>query len=428
MRVRPQLWLLLSALAVLVTWMYMHRVLLPWEHYFNVEAGPLKTALGDLYSPWFGSRALIQEGKNPYGPEVTHEIQSAFYGRDIAPVDGLGSRVPASRTIDEQRFAYPVYVAFLLAPTTRMSFEKVDTYAPFVLVVAVAGSVLLWMSFLRWHPSAMTAAAVTLFMLASPQIAQGLRIRQLGLLVGAMIALAAWLLCRDRLWAAGAMLALSTIKPQMSILAIAYVVLWSSADLARRWRLLASLCGTFCLLAGAGELILPGWPRDFLRGLVAYTRYNVLRTLLQVALGKTLGMAVGIALLAGLLVWGWMNRKLPADSSAFAYAMSIFLVLTTLVFPLIPPFNQVLLMLPTQMILRDWPRLPRTARAAFTACVSWPGITSLVMLASPPSTKSLAPLALLPIAPVVIFPVLLWVLLVANRHSISGVESAAKPA
>jgi len=267
--------------------------------------------------------------------------------------------------------------------------------------------------------------AVTWFVLASPQIAQGLRLRQIGLLVATMIALAVWLMTRNRLWLAGALLALATIKPQMSVLPIAWFLLWSLGDWPRRWRLPASLCGTLALLVGAGELLLPGWPRDFLAGLIAYSRYGPTTTLLQLALGKTLGAAVAIAAVAGLLAWGWTNRKSTADSPQFAYTLSMFFVVATLALPLMPPFNQILLLLPVLIIVRDWTRLSVTARAAFTVFVSWPWVASCIMLAFPPSTKSLALLPVLPSALVLLFPLLIFVLLIA-RPSPLGLESAVE--
>jgi len=48
-----------------------------WEHGSGVRDG-IKTQMGDLYSPWMGTRELILHHRNPYGPEVTHEIQMAF--------------------------------------------------------------------------------------------------------------------------------------------------------------------------------------------------------------------------------------------------------------------------------------------------------------------------------------------------------------
>ena len=411
-RERPRLWLLLSLLAVSIAWLYMTRVLVPWEQYFNVEAGTMKAALGDLYSPWFGTRALLVDGKNPYGPEVTHDIQMAFYGHDI-----VQARRPGTRAIDEQRFAYPVYVVFLLAPVARVGFNHVQEAAPLILALVVAMSVWLWMRTLRWRPPAILVSAITLFVLASPQIAQGLRLRQLGLIVGCLLALSSFLVVRGHLMPAGVILAVCTIKPQMVVMPLAWFLLWAMGDLRKRWRLPTGFGVALTLLVAAGELVLPGWPRDFLAGLAAYRQYGPVTSLLQLTLGDSAGMVMAALSIAGLLAWGWIHRKDAADSAEFGTVLSTFLLGASLVLPLMPPFNQVLLILPLLIVLRDWSSLSRWGRFAFVFCVSWPWIMSLVLLASHVQLNSLRAVPLLPSVLVLFFPALLTLLLIARRNA-----------
>src|SRR5437879_3355174 len=138
---RNWLWLLLGFFVSTTAWFYMHRVLLPWEYHVNIEGGRLRAEMGDLFPRWIGARALLLDGRNPYAPEVSHEIQMAFYGRPITQ----SYDVPHAKIIDEQRFAYPVYVVFLLAPTVHATFTSVQAWAPFVLALFTALSVALWL-------------------------------------------------------------------------------------------------------------------------------------------------------------------------------------------------------------------------------------------------------------------------------------------
>jgi len=117
------LWLLVGMAASAVSWTYMHRVVLPWEHYVNVEHGKLQSQKGDLYPRWVGTRELLLNRRNPYGPEVSHEIQIGFYGH---PIEQSYDQ-PESEIVDEQRFAYPLYVVFLLAPTVNLEFPVLQT-------------------------------------------------------------------------------------------------------------------------------------------------------------------------------------------------------------------------------------------------------------------------------------------------------------
>src|ERR1022692_2001891 len=192
---KVRLWLLLSVLAGGTACLYMFRVLGPWEHYIDVERGKLKAQMGDLYPRWVGTRELLLRGRNPYGTEVSHEIQMAFYGRTIDQRYGQ----PGVGIIDEQRFVYPVYVVFLLAPTISMDFSHLQVWAPVVFAMLTAFSVLLWLEVLRWRPPKALIVAIVLFVLSSPQIVQGLRLRQLALVVCFLLALSAWCITRNPL-------------------------------------------------------------------------------------------------------------------------------------------------------------------------------------------------------------------------------------
>jgi len=392
----------------------MHRVLLPWEHSVNIEFVHLRAQMEDLYPRWAGTRALLLEGKNPYGPEVTHEIQMSFYGHDIQQ-----DYRPGMPTIDEQRFAYPIYVVFLLAPTVHMQFQTLQAVAPAFLVLAVAGSVLLWMSVLRWQAPLPITVAFTLFLLASPQIVQGLRLRQLGLLVAFLIALGTWLVVKGPLVSAGAIFAIATIKPQMVVLPLAWFLFWVIGDLRARWRLLVSFFVSATLLAGAGEWLLPGWTTDFLKGLAAYRKYGPVTTLLQLVLGHRFGTVLGILVVAFVLLYGWTNRKVEAGSTEFSQVLSAFLIGALLALPLMTQFNQTLLIPVVMLLVRDWNKLPKAARIVFFAVVSWPWVIALALMAVSIHLDPLNHLPLLPSTLVLFFPFLLLVLLITRRSDTS---------
>src|SRR5271154_2646902 len=279
------LWLLLALVVSGTTWLYVHRVLSPWEYYVNVEIGTLKAELGDLYSPWIGTRDLLLYKRNPYSPDVSHEIQMAFYGRILTQTPDIS----AQSAVDEQRFAYPVYVVFLLAPTANLTFAEVETWAPVALALFSVIGVLLWLDVVHWLPSWPTVMALVLFVLSAPPIVQGLRLRQLGLVVGLLLALATWCARRNRLGAAGVVLALATIKPQMVALPLLWFVFWAMSDWRKRWRLLAGFVAALAVLIGAGEVILPGWLGYFFEALLAYRKYTYRPPLLELTLGNGLG-------------------------------------------------------------------------------------------------------------------------------------------
>jgi len=417
--VKPRIWLLLSMLATGLTWLYATSILGPWnQHRAEVDDG-VEAQMGDLYSPWVGTRELLLRRRNPYGPEVSHEIQTVFYGHAISqPYPESGAKIT-----NEQRFTYPVYAVFLLAPTVYADFVRVRPWARFALGLLTAISVLLVLDIFHWQLQWEAVAALTLFILSSPQIVQGLRFEQLALIVGFLLIAAAWCASRHHFTTAGALLALSTIKPQMVFLPLCWFAIWAVGDLPKRWRLAASFIGTLTALVVAGELLLPGWVGYFFAGIAAYRKYAPTSSLLRVALGDTLGEILGGIIILALLLFAWRNRQQAADSCQFSVTFAAFLIGAILAFPISTPFNQVMLILPMMLLVQDWKALPRISRFVFIALVSWPSIMFSLLLLFPPGLNSPSQLPLLPSFLVLFFPLFLPLLLITRRHPASSLNS-----
>ena len=420
MRLKSALWLLLSLFAAATAWTYMSKVVMPWQYYMNVKSGKLKEEMGDLYSRWVGTRELFLHGLNPYGPEVSHEIQMAFYGR---PID-QNLKQTGVRFIDEQRFAYPIYVVFFLAPTIHTDFAQVQAWAPLVLGILVAAAVVIWMEALRWRPPKLLALAIILFVLACPQTTQGLRLRQLGFFVAFLLAACVWCMTRNHPVIAGALLAISTIKPQMVVLPVVCFLIWGTGAWPKRWPFLAAFAGMLAVLSGLGEFVLPGWPRYFAEGIVAYSRYTFPTiSLLRFVGGDTLGTVASAVVIAAVLIFAWQSRDYDAASDDFLHRAAIYFVAPTLALPIWAPFNQILLLLPILLILRDWQQTPRLPRRILALIVAWPWIASAVLLLHLPDVNSRNRLPLLPSALVLYLPLIVAVLCVVMRK----VPVAASP-
>ncbi len=405
-----RLWLLLGFFVAGISWLYVHRVLVPWTSYLHLKNGYMIAQISDLYSPWVGTRELLLHHCNPYSPEVSHEIQMVFYGHAVNQTyDKTGIALT-----DEQRFAYPVYEVFLTAPLAYVDFAEVQRWAPFVLGSLIALNIFFCVSILHLRLRWEAIAAIVLFTLSSPQIVQGLRLQQLAIVEGCLLAASAWCISRNYVGTAGVLLALSTIKPQMALLPLCWFAIWSVGDWRKRCRLPASFVTTMVALIAAGELLLPGWPRYFFAGLAAYRKYAMPTSALRVALGDTFGEVLGAILVLGLLAYAWQNRKAAGDSRQFAFILAIFFMCALLVFPLFTPFNQVLLILPALLLLHDWMTLPKVSRLVFTLLLGWPCIISLALLFFPPSTSSPSQLPLLPALLVPFVPFILPLLLITR--------------
>src|ERR1700704_1937077 len=202
------LWLVLIALLCAAgMWIYAHRVLIPYQRADAAAHGQPRGNLSDLYPRWLGARELLLRGRDPYSNEVTREIQAGYYGRPIDP-----SRPEDPK--DEERFAYPVYVVIVLAPTVGFPFEIIEKLFFWILLILTIAGVPLWLRILRWPPPPWTVVALIGFTIGSPAVMQGLNLRQLSLLVAALMFGGVALLVSDHLSAAGCLLAFASVKPQ----------------------------------------------------------------------------------------------------------------------------------------------------------------------------------------------------------------------
>lgn len=409
---RIPVWFLLSLCVGFTTWIYVHQILIPWADRKDLQEGGLKAQLWDLYPRWVGTRELLLHARNPYSPEVSQEIQTAFYGHAVTPVEAR------QHVVDEQRFAYPLYVVFLMAPTIYADFATVQLWAPFVLGLFAALCVVFSVGLLDWKLPWTTTAALILFTLGSPQIVQGMRHQQLAIVVACLVTAAAWCVHRRHLASAGMLLALSTIKPQMALLPLVWFLLWAVAAWRARWRLLAAFAVTMAALIGAGELLVPGWLGDFFAGMAAYRRYFPTTSLLRLFLGEKLGVLVAIVIVLWLLVFAWRQRRVAEDSREFVSVSAAFLMVTVLAFPLFTPFNQALLILPALLILREWASLPRISRLTFIAVVSWPWIASIALLFLRPPLNPASQIPLLPTFVATFVPLILPLLLLTRRAAV----------
>ena len=169
-------------------------------------------------------------------------------------------------------------------------------------------SIWLWMGVLRWRPPPIVPVSVILLVLSSPQIAQGLRLRQFGLLVAFLIALAGWCVTREHYFIGGALLAVATIKPQMVALCVAWFLMWSVGEWKKRWPLPRDLRRTQ-RAGGCGRgLASAGMAAIFLLRAGAYRRYFPTTSPLRLVFGDWAGGMVSVFIVVGVAAYSWRKK------------------------------------------------------------------------------------------------------------------------
>lgn len=328
MRFRPNRTLIVALLLAIGTSYYYFGLLLVRSHQrdaANQMTGPYGFG-GDFYPIWLTGHELLLRRANPYTPEMTREIQIGLFGRPMDP------RRAGDPPTDFRAFAYPLYSDVLAAPFLSLRFEVVRIVLGVLLPVLTATGLLLWLQVFQLQISARTLVVSILLFLVSYPVLEGLYAEQAGLLVGAVLAMSVAAIARKKMFLAGMLLALGSVKPQLVWLLAAFLLLWAVSDWARRKGFVFGFLFTMALLLAASQIVLPGWLGGWWGSLVGYSRYT-LPPLVQFVLGRWLGAVVGFALLMFALVIGWRVRREAATSARFLLAISFVLAVTVILEP-----------------------------------------------------------------------------------------------
>ena len=372
------IWLFLAALCCAAgVWLYANRVLIAYQISDAAAHGRPRGNLSDLYLHWVGARELLLNGRDPYGPDVTREIQQGYYGR------------PLDRTGDprDQRFAYPVYVAFCLAPTIHLPFEVVRKGFACAFFCLTVATLPLWLRVLRWTVAWWAQASLIAFTLGSLTVMQGLKLQQMTLLVAALVAIAVALLASDRPVASGIALAMSTIKPQLVWLLLFCLMIWTLGDWRRRYRWVASFLCTMAILCGAAEWYLPHWIPRFVQALLEFPTYTDAVSALDKLIPPAWAWIPRALAVAATVHIGWKNRRFGEETPEFATTVALSLAVTIIVIPSYALYNQVMLLPALLILLRDrqvlWnrSRMTRVLLSLASFLLLWQWLSSIVLAA-----------------------------------------------
>jgi Glycosyltransferase family 87 len=355
-------------------WFFINRILIAQQIAYAAEHNRPRGNLSDLYPRWLGARELLRHKRNPYSEEITREIQQGYYGRPIDPARPDDPK-------DQQGFAYPAYVVFLLAPTVDLPFAAVQAGFRWLLVGLAAASILLWLRVLRWRASFRLVLIFMVVMLGWLPMVQGLKLQQLSLLVAGLLAACGACLTGGWLFPAGGLLALATIKPQLTWPLVLWLLLWAGSDWRSRRRFVFGFALMMLLLLAGAELVLPGWLRMFVDAIRQYHQYTHNESLLAFLVGPILGWILAALSVAGCAGCLWSQRREPASSAAFGRCFALVLALTVVIVPMSALYNQVLLAPAILALVRisvsGDPVLPAAlARFAGGILLVWPWIVT----------------------------------------------------
>lgn len=286
----------------------------------------------DLYSPWTGTRAALH-GTDPYSPVVTEQIQRTIYGHPLTPAESW----------DRQAFVYPATIVFFLAPFTLLSWPVV--HALFVPLAIGAAALAAWIWLRLCWPSAARGPTLVAFVLilASWPAVWGYFQRQPSLFVLAAITLSVFWFQKRQDIPAAIFLAAATVKPQMVVLLIPWLLLLAIVE--RRWRFISTFAVALASLVGASSILVPHWIPHWIHASIAYARYPAKVPLLVFLFGRTAGLVLMLALLAALIFRLRALRSIARDPRGLLQSVALVLAVSLCLMPANPwlVFNDLLL-------------------------------------------------------------------------------------
>lgn len=374
--------------------------LLGWQNYrYALE----NRGGNDFLVYWESTRMFLMDGTNPYGDEVTARTQLQAYGG------------PAETGQPTLRMVYPLYSIALFFPFALIP-EFTTARAVYNTLLEICLLLLLFFSIrlVRWRISPLEFVLYLALVLFGFHSIQPLIDGNVAILVAMLIAAALLALKNGGDALAGILLALTTIKPNVVVLLLAYLMIWSLVS--GRRTLAAYLSASVFILSLAAMLLMPDWIWQNLIAVVQFPLSDPPATLGAVITFSFPAMGVRIArimygVLVGMLVteW-WVNRR--AEFRGMLWTALFTLTISQWVGVPTSPTNFVVLLPATALVFATWEeRWRRMGHALTVISILGLGIGIWFLRLSTAAfgpTQTLNPLLFLPL-PAFLIITLYWV-------------------
>jgi len=246
---------------------------------------------------WTGTRMFLLNGWSPYSDETSQEIQKIF------------DEISGEKVVVPSYFVYPFYTVLVFAPFALIPNLTVAETAWLVfLELSILGVLGITFLLSNWKPKVMILLAVFLFTIGWYHTVKPLLNYDISIFIILVIVAGLLMIRLEKDAFAGFLFALSTIKPQITIVLILYILLWTFSQ--KRWKVIIGLFGSLLVFSLLGSLFYPDWILQNIRQVYLYSNSIVVTSSWLVlqnwlpGVGKQLGWALtGVTALILIVEW-----------------------------------------------------------------------------------------------------------------------------
>ena len=285
----------------------------------------------DFFPRWEGSRAVLNQ-ENPYTDEVTLRIQGKMFGRILAPEE------------DQQRYAYPAIITWLLLPFWLLPFPiAISLWSGLLFLLLLLLPIAVGVH-LEWKISPFRLLVMLLFSIfVYLYPVNAYLIGQFIPFLLACLIVAWWGLANERWGITTFALILSMVRPEVILLPLLALLFLSWQRKNRR--IVGTWVVSMAILWFITRLWIGPWVGDFVEGLVAYQAYSA--PVWPPMLPNNPVLA--ITLVVGILGWGllmWKEVDVLEDTERIGWILSITILAGLVIFPQTGNYTLIMGLLP----------------------------------------------------------------------------------
>lgn len=285
----------------------------------------------DFFPRWEGSRAVLDH-ENPYKDEVTWRIQEKMFGSILAPEE------------DQQRFAYPAIITWLLLPFWLLPFPIAISLWSGLLFLLLLLLPLAVAAHLNWQVSPFRLIVMLLFSIFVYRYpVNAYLIGQFIPFLLACLVVAWWGLANEHWEITTAALILGMVRPEVILLPLLALLFLSWQR--RNRRIVITWVVSIAILWLITRVWIGPWVGDFVEGLFAYQAYSA-PVWPPMIPNNTL---LAITLVVGILGWSlWMWKEVDAldDTERIGWILSITILAGLVIFPQTGNYTLIMGLLP----------------------------------------------------------------------------------